>query len=140
MSVSPNHADEDQDTLIAAYSRLLASAANMLELARQEQWAELIDQRTDYVVQVEGLSRLDTVLTLDETHRSRKAQLLESILEHDAEIRRRLVERRDELGKLIGVSQRQRNLHRAYAPQQAGGVAEGAGEPDDGVQSGQRPT
>ncbi|WP_346797070.1 flagellar protein FliT [Halomonas sp. Bachu 37] len=136
MSAPPNHAAEEQDTLIQAYSTLLASAANMLELARREQWAELIEQRTNYVVQVEGLSRLDTLLTLDETHRSRKAQLLESILECDAEIRRRLMERRDELGKLIGVSQRQRNLHRAYAPQQASG----GGEFDEGVQRGKRPT
>lgn len=38
--------------------------------------------------------------------------------------------RRDELGKLIGVSQRQRDLHRAYAPQQ--GASFSALGSDDG--------
>ena len=90
----------------------------MHELANAEQWAELIEQRTSYVVLVEQLRELDATVLLDPAAQQRKAELLESILEHDVDIRRRLVARRDELGKLIGVSQRQRDLHRAYAPQQ----------------------
>lgn len=107
-----------QQALLDAYVTLLARASYMSELASAEQWPELIEQRTYYVTLVEELRKLDKDVVLDNAAKARKAELLESILEHDVEIRRRLVARRDELGKLIGVSQRQRDLHRAYAPQQ----------------------
>lgn len=104
--------------LLEAYAKLLVRARHMQELANAEQWPELIEQRTHYVTLVEELRELDKQVVLDASAKTRKAELLESILEHDVEIRRRLVARREELGKLIGVSQRQRDLHRAYAPQQ----------------------
>ncbi|XUO85601.1 flagellar protein FliT [Halomonas sp. KM007] len=109
-----------QQALIDAYARLLVSVNHMHELADKEQWAELIEQRSNYVVLVEKLRELDSLVLLDDDGKRRKSELLEHILEHDVEIRRRLVARRDELGKLISVTQRQRDLHRAYAPQQGG--------------------
>lgn len=119
MSASITSRDQTaQQTLLASYEALLSSVEYMHELANAEQWAELIDQRTNYVVLVEELRELDATVLLDAATQQRKAELLESILEHDVDIRRRLVARRDELGKLIGVTQRQRDLHRAYAPQQ----------------------
>ena len=110
-----------QQTVLTSYETLLSRVEHMHELANAEQWAELIDQRTHYVLLVEQLRELDATIMLDAAAQQRKAELLERILEHDVDIRRRLVARRDELGKLIGVSQRQRDLHRAYTPQQ--GVA-----------------
>ncbi|MFC7368537.1 MULTISPECIES: flagellar protein FliT [Vreelandella] len=118
MSASEMARENAQQALIDAYAKLLACVAQMHELANAEQWAELIEQRTHYVMSVEALRKHDIEVVLDAAAEKRKAELLESILEHDVEIRRRLVARRDELGKLIGVSQRQRDLHRAYAPQQ----------------------
>ena len=119
MSASTTACDQNaQQTLLASYEALLSSVEYMHELANAEQWAELIEQRTSYVVLVEQLRELDATVLLDPAAQQRKAELLERILEHDVDIRRRLVARRDELGKLIGVSQRQRDLHRAYAPQQ----------------------
>ncbi len=119
MSASETARENAQQALIEAYAKLLICVTKMHELAHAEQWAELIEQRTHYVMSVEALRKHDEETVLDDDGRRRKAELLESILEHDVEIRRRLVARRDELGKLIGVSQRQRSLHRAYAPQQA---------------------
>lgn len=109
---------DTQQALLDTYVELLSRAAQMHLLASNEQWAELIEQRTHYVMLVDKLRELDERLELDEQGKTQKAELLERILEHDVEIRRRLVNRRDELGKLIGVSQKQRELHRAYAPQQ----------------------
>lgn len=120
-----------QQTLLEAYVTLLTCVRQMHELANAEQWSELIEQRTHYVISVEALRERDAETVLDDTARRRKAELLESILEHDVEIRRRLVARRDELGKLIGVSQRQRDLHRAYAPQQGNAAPfDAASDPD----------
>lgn len=118
MSASETARENAQQALIDAYAKLLTCVTKMHELAHAEQWAELIEQRTHYVMSVEALRQRDEQTVLDDDGRKRKTELLESILEHDVEIRRRLVARRDELGKLIGVSQRQRSLHRAYAPQQ----------------------
>ncbi|HDZ47906.1 hypothetical protein LCGC14_0150650 [marine sediment metagenome] len=126
----PASSERAQQTLIESYATLLASVEYMHELANTEQWAELIDQRTNYVVQVEKLRELDAHVVLDTASQRRKAELLESILEHDVNIRRRLVARRDELGKLIGVTQRQRDLHRAYAPQQGAAVPFDADDAD----------
>lgn len=119
MSAFPSaHDKRAQETLLTSYETLLSRVEHMNELANAEQWSELIDQRTSYVVLVEQLRELDLTVSLDATAQQRKSELLERILEHDVNIRRRLVARRDELGKLIEVSQRQRDLHRAYAPQQ----------------------
>lgn len=118
MSASETAREKAQQTLLEAYAKLLARATHMHELAKAELWAELIEQRTQYVMLVEELRELDTHVELDTSGRKGKSDLLESILEHDVEIRRCLVARRDELGKLISVSQRQRDLYRAYAPQQ----------------------
>lgn len=120
MTASETAHENSRQALIDAYARLLASVRYMHELADKEQWAELIEQRSNYVMLVEKLRELDSMVRLDDDSKRRKAELLEQILEHDVDIRRRLVARRDELGKLISVTQRQRNLHRAYAPQQGG--------------------
>lgn len=103
-----------QQALVEGYETLLARTRLMLESAHDANWPALIDQEGGYVMQVERLARLDAELQLDEDHQARKAQLLEQILENDLEIRERLIERRDELGELIGTTQRQRNLRRAY--------------------------
>lgn len=118
MAASETAHSPSQQALLDAYAKLLVRVNHMRELANAEQWAELIEQRSNYVVLVEELRTLDVTVVLDAQGRQRKSELLEQILEHDVEIRRRLVARRDELGKLIGVTQRQRDLHRAYAPQQ----------------------
>ncbi|MGP9764791.1 flagellar protein FliT [Halomonas sp. AOP13-D3-9] len=123
MSSTSAHNKSAQQALLTSYETLLSRVEYIHELANAEQWAELIDQRTSYVVLVEQLRELDTTVVLDTAGQQRKAELLERILEHDVDIRRRLVSRRDELGKLIEVSQRQRDLHRAYAPHQGAEVA-----------------
>jgi flagellar protein FliT len=123
MSASTSASDKKaQQTLLNSYETLLSRVEHMHKLANVEQWEELIDQRTNYVLLVEQLRELDATVLLDAAAQQRKAELLERILEHDVDIQRRLVARRDELGKLIGVSQRQRDLHRAYAPQQGTAV------------------
>lgn len=131
--MSPSTSAQDksaQQSLLNSYEALLGRVEYMHELANAEQWAELIDQRTSYVVLVDQLRELDMTVLLDAASQQRKAELLERILEHDVDIRRRLVSRRDELGKLIEVSQRQRDLHRAYAPQQGTAVAYVADDAD----------
>ncbi len=103
-----------QQALVAHYEALRSRTRQMLASARDADWPALIDQQASYLAQVDELATLEAERRLDAAHRARKATLLEEILENDLEIRTRLIERRDELGELIGTAQRQRKLHRAY--------------------------
>lgn len=107
-----------QELLLAAYESLLNASQSMLATARAADWGALVEQESDYLVRVERIRRMDAQQRLDDAAASRKAALLERILEQDMEIRRRLVERRDELGRMIGSSRRQQALSRAYGSQQ----------------------
>lgn len=107
-------AADKQALVLKCYESLRVQADAMLEMARAEAWNELIQQQASYVVEVERLSRMERGLVFDDANRERKTALLEAILERDREVRERLVERRDQLGELIGSNQRKRNLSRAY--------------------------
>ncbi|MFY0989113.1 flagellar protein FliT [Halomonas sp. C05BenzN] len=115
---APARGPAAQETVIAAYEALLERSSEMLDSARSADWEALIDQESRYLVEVERLRHRETELPLDDPRGERKAELLERILEQDLEIRRRLVERRDELGRLIGSGRQQMALSRAYGPQQ----------------------
>ncbi|MDR5866915.1 flagellar protein FliT [Halomonas koreensis] len=103
-----------QDAVIAGYRALLECSERMLALAREADWAALVELEADYVQRVERLAERDAIQALSREAQVRKAELLEGILENDLEIRRHLERRRDELGELLGTSQRQRDLQRAY--------------------------
>ncbi|MFG6176452.1 flagellar protein FliT [Halomonas sp. THAF12] len=106
--------EASQEAVIAGYQALLARSERMLALAREADWSALVDQEADYVQQVERIAELDARHALEREAQNRKAELLERILENDLEVRRHLMQRRDELGELIGTSRRQRDLQRAY--------------------------
>lgn len=104
----------NQQSLVEGYEALLSRTWLMLDSARAADWPALIDQESEYVMQVERVARLDAEHQLDTDEQERKAHLLEQILENDLEIRKRLLKRHDELGKLINTSQRQQNLRHTY--------------------------
>jgi len=118
--VPPRDDSTRQGVLVGAYESLLERSTRMLATVRAADWDGLVDQETQYVVQVERLRRLDAEQPLDDHHAALKAALLERILEQDLEIRQRLIARRDELDRLIGSSRKQLALSRAYGPQQGG--------------------
>lgn len=100
--------------LLAAYASLLARSTRMLAWVREHDWFNLVEEQTCYAIEVESIAAAEANLELNDTERSRKAELLEQILSQDLEIRRRLRERQDELQQLIGVNQRKRDLSRSY--------------------------
>jgi flagellar protein FliT len=104
-----------QEDIIASYQSLLASSVRMLHKAQDEDWVSLIDEESRYVAQVERLTRLESGMVLEPAQVVRKAELLAQILVQDREIRERLAQRKAELSRLIGQSQRQRQLNRAYS-------------------------
>ncbi|WP_148254130.1 flagellar protein FliT [Aidingimonas lacisalsi] len=117
MQKSSLHATSElppQEALLSVYESLLERSSRMLTQAREEDWEALIEEESQYVIDIERVSRLEGQEALNGEQQARKESLLEQILEQDMEIRRRLLNRRDELGELIGTARRQRDLHRAY--------------------------
>lgn len=119
-----------QAPLLSRYEALLALTEQMLSLAADHAWDELIAIESDYVSQVAALdsvafdsAALDNpapdgaapMASLDADERQRLGVLLEAILVNDLALREKLVHRRDELGELLKVSRNQQDLHRAYA-------------------------
>jgi flagellar protein FliT len=100
--------------IFESYEQLLRQSKCMLELARSQDWAGLVQERSRGLVDIERLRQLEAKASLGSEERQRKVELLEQILELDVEIRAHLVARQNELGSLIMTSQRQRQLNRAY--------------------------
>ncbi|NHN78492.1 flagellar protein FliT [Azotobacter chroococcum] len=107
---------EGGQQLIASYELLLQQSKGMLELARRGDWAALLQEKSCGLVDAESLRQLEARISLGQREQQRKFELLEQILALDAEIRTHLLARRDELGRLIVSSGRQRELNRTYRP------------------------
>jgi len=122
-----------QPVVLAGYETLLRHCAQMLEAARADDWGRLLAHESAYVDTVERLGRMEAGLTLDAAGRERKAGLLERILEHDFEIRERLLARREELGRLISVAERGHLAGRAYRSQQPLALPDERAEPLPGM-------
>ncbi|SDK93296.1 flagellar protein FliT [Modicisalibacter muralis] len=100
--------------VLAGYERLRQRSARMLGWAREGDWAHLVQEESSYVMAVEDLKRREQGCQLDQDGLMHKADLLECILEQDAEVRQRLEARRDELSELLGSTRRRRDVNRAY--------------------------
>lgn len=100
--------------VLAGYELLRERSARMLNWAREGDWAHLVQEESSYVMAVEDLKRREQGCQLDHAGLIRKADLLERILEQDAEVRQRLEARRDELSELLGSTRRRRDVNRAY--------------------------
>lgn len=116
---APSRAPATGEQVLQAYEGLLARTGRMLECARGQDWNGLIEEESQYVVEVERLARGESGVRLNPRQRHRKAELLERILESERGVRRCLESRRDELDQLIGLSRRRRDLNRSYGAQEA---------------------
>lgn len=103
--------------VLDGYAQLRRQVAIMLELARAGEWDALIERQSGYLQLTDRLRQLDKEAELNQAEVQVKADLLEAILADDLAIREQLLERRNELGQLMGASRRQRDLHRSYGKQ-----------------------
>lgn len=104
----------DATQVFGAYEQLLQQSRSLLELARNQDWNRLVQEKSRGLVDIEQLRQLEARVSLGTEEQQRKGELLEQILELEIEIRARLVARQDELGQLIATSHRKQRLNRAY--------------------------
>jgi flagellar protein FliT len=100
--------------ILRCYEALEQLAQQMLDAARADNWDAVAEVQRTYVAQVERLRHLDHDTPISEAERSARFQRLERILACDAAIRHLLMPEMAQLGRLLGSSRRQKDLHAAY--------------------------
>lgn len=102
------------EDLLSKYEQLLERSRQMLELAKLNQWEELLSEEARYVEDVQRLSSLTSSRELESNELQQRLDLMEKILQCNLEVKQRLESRRDEIGELISHSKRQGELGRSY--------------------------
>lgn len=100
--------------VIDAYRDLERTASRMLALAREGDWDAMIGEGEQYVTAAAALAKLEEDCDLNEREHRAKHDILERTLGYDLEIRGHLLEHREELGRLMAVSRRERAVAGAY--------------------------
>ncbi|GLC94524.1 flagellar protein FliT [Cupriavidus sp. TA19] len=102
------------DAVIRGYEELLLISEQMLEAARAGNWDAMSELQQVYVGEVDQLRALGPHPAPSAAERSRRYQLLERILAHDAAIRQIVMPQMSQLEALLGSTRRQRELGQAY--------------------------
>lgn len=98
---------------LADWQQLLLLSNQMLIMARTQQWEALIDGELNYIQHVNALSASDAHAT-DCPFPGRVREILRQLLENEAEVKRLLLERMDELKVLIHQGNQQQSVNLAY--------------------------
>lgn len=100
--------------IMAAYSHVLNLSEQMLTLANNQQWDQLIEMEMDYLKSVEAMTKLakpaDCELAIQQT----LTKILKNILENENETRNLLRARLDELGMLIKQTGQEQRIQNSY--------------------------
>ncbi len=118
--MAPTHLPADVVTAMTQHHSLLQHyeliadlTGQMLAEARAQHWDEVVALGERYCDAVEALRDLGD---LDDAERDARRQLLEKILDDDANIRLLAAPELGRLGALLGDLRRQRVVMQAYAP------------------------
>lgn len=109
--------------LINAYELLFQQLQRMQRLAVAGDWAELIQEASGYVLNIEVLQRNEINVTESEAEKQRRRDLLALIIKLDKEIRDVLIARRDELGRLLEQEKNQTSIKNNTATKRHADVA-----------------
>lgn len=87
---------------------------HMDHLARNEDWESLVNEQEAYVVAVSDMADHEHGIELDLVEQQVCHDILRRIVELEQGIRERLESRRDELGRYMEATRRERELARSY--------------------------
>lgn len=86
----------------------------MLIWAREENWTALLEEEAKYVGEIERLNVQGEQHSAGSPQVKQQSKMLEQILENGAEIRQRLIARRDKIGELMKAAQCRDKLTGTY--------------------------
>lgn len=107
--------------LLAIYQEILVHSQSMLRLAGEGQWDKLIEKEVDYLGAVEKLAKATQYEQVPSQTQDRLRPVLRHILDNEAEVKKLLKSRQDEISGLIQQAGRQKSVNKAYT-QMAGVV------------------
>ena len=108
-----NHAPH----LYIAWQQLVEQSKTMLQLATEGLWDELIASEMEYVRAVHQVAEFTRQNPPPSAVQDTLRPLLRSVLDNEAEVKRRLQLRMDELAALVGQSSVQKSVLTAYGKQ-----------------------
>ncbi|UCQ12563.1 flagella biosynthesis regulatory protein FliT [Edwardsiella tarda] len=100
--------------LLQAYHQVLALSERMRDLAKQDQWEALIALEVDYITAVSNTAQLMSQSEPTPAQQNQLRQIIQQILTNEADVKKQLQARMDELRQLIGNGNRQQALSHAY--------------------------
>lgn len=100
--------------LLAIYQEILTHSQSMLRLAGEGQWDDLIDMEVDYLSAVEKLAKATQNEPVPTHTQEQLRPILRHILDNEAEVKKLLKSRQDEISLLIQQAGRQKSVNRAY--------------------------
>lgn len=95
------------------WQHVLLLSSQMLTLAKNQQWEELISGELAYIQRVEALSASNGNIA-DCLYPTQVREILRQLLENEAEVKRLLLQRMDELKVLIHQGNQQQSVNLAY--------------------------
>lgn len=100
--------------LLAIYQEILTHSQSMLRLAGEGQWDDLIDMEVDYLSAVEKLAKATQNEPVPTHTQDQLRPILRHILDNEAEVKKLLKSRQNEISLLIQQAGRQKSVNRAY--------------------------
>lgn len=100
--------------LLAIYQEILVHSQSMLRLAGEGQWDELIDMEVNYLSAVEKLAKATQNEPVPTHTQEQLRPVLRHILDNEAELKKLLKFRQDEIAGLIQQAGRQKSVNNAY--------------------------
>ncbi|CAM3962223.1 MULTISPECIES: flagella biosynthesis regulatory protein FliT [Xenorhabdus] len=100
--------------LLSAYQRILSLSEQMIDLARNEKWDELVDMEITYLKAVEVVTLLSENLGAPISLQQQLAKILQTVLDNEKETKRLLQRRLNELSELIKQESCKQLLHDTY--------------------------
>lgn len=100
--------------LVNEYQMILTLSEQMLTLAKDEKWDELVELEVSYLKAVEATTKLPLSEEISMAIQAVIRQSLRRILDNETEIKTRLQARMNTLAELIGQSVKQQEVNSTY--------------------------
>ncbi|SFN62670.1 flagella biosynthesis regulatory protein FliT [Xenorhabdus japonica] len=100
--------------LLSAYQRILSLSKQMIDLARNEQWDELVEMEITYLKAVEVITLISKNSDIPFSLQQQLTKILQTVLDNEKETKKLLQKRLNELSDLIKQESCKQLLHDTY--------------------------
>ncbi|WP_237387159.1 flagella biosynthesis regulatory protein FliT [Xenorhabdus sp. Sc-CR9] len=100
--------------LLSAYQQILSLSEQMIDLAKNEKWDELVDMEITYLKAVEVVTLISENSDAPISLQQQLTKILQTVLDNEKETKRLLQKRLNELSDLIKQESCKQLLHDTY--------------------------